>query len=417
MLSYGITAVAGLFVSASVVTGFHPSAWFKSVSQTAEYQFFYFNGTAGKAVIPYILSQPVLWLFTFIMIAILLYYLYLLINHMRSDRDLYAVFIILSVSAATYAYICSGSGYNFREALEVYAVLFILFLAAKAIFAFKMQLKTLADVLSGFVLRALAALYVFQAVTFQPVIAGTYIERLGGTNTQPVALVDARVYTEDEEVFSMYATGLEVVKDQFQPTGYDYIIHALGQDVQKEYAQKFVDGNYMYVQTPSMEVGSWLAQQNWYLYRHLLAEYEMDFQTEYSFIWKKTDSRRIDADVQIEIQKINNNSAKIVCTSDNKDSFVADVAVEYDTEFDSVFTRLMCLNRKAVFASTTCCGYNSSYHGLAMPEKGAQYIPVKMENGRGEAVLSGVYGGGINLNLKSAEYIQAVPLFTIFMDK
>jgi protein-S-isoprenylcysteine O-methyltransferase Ste14 len=65
-----------------------------------------------------------LWTFTAIFIAVLLVYLYFLVKNKVTDKDLGAVFIILGVAAGTFAYICSGSGYNFKEALEVYSVLF-----------------------------------------------------------------------------------------------------------------------------------------------------------------------------------------------------------------------------------------------------------------------------------------------------
>ena len=416
LLLYAITVTAGLLTSATLITGLHPTAWFDSVYSTAEYQFFYFNGTAGKAIIPYIFSQPTLWFFTFIMIAVLLYYLHRLIKGARTDRDLYAVFVVLAVSAATYAYICSGSGYNFREAIEVYAVLFIISFAARIFFALTEKYSKIINALMLCALCGGTVLYSVQAATFQPQITGTYIEQLGGTNTQTVALIDARQYTGDEEVFSMYATGLEVMKNQFQPTGYDYIIHVLGQEAQRSYAQKFITGDYKYVQTPSMEIGSWLAQQNWYVYRHLMADYTMVFQTEYSFIWEKTDSQRINADVQVEIHKLDDSRTKIICTSENTDTFVADLSVNYSTEFDSLETRLLCLNRKAVMALTTCCGYDSNYYGLAMPAEGSHYIPVKMENGKGEAVLKGVYGKGINLDIHSAKYIQALPAFMLSIE-
>lgn len=412
---YGVMAVAGLVVSTSVITGFHPDAWFSSVADTGEYQFFYFNGTSGKAVIPYIFSQPVLWLFTFAVVAILLFYLYRLVKNLRTDSDLYAVFILLSVTAATYAYICSGSGYNFREALEVYTVICIAALGAKGFFTLFRKFEKPLNMLMGAALAGLSALYMLQAVTFTPEITGTYIPRLGGTNTQPVVHTEARRYTGDEEVFSMYATGLEVVKGQFQPTGYDYIIHALGQDVQRQYVQTFLEGDYKYVQTPSMETGSWLAQQNWYFYRHLLAGYTMDFQTEYSFIWKKTQPQTVDAQVDVKTERISDTAVKIICTSDVTDTFVADICIEYDTSFDSVLTGLLALGRKAVYASTTCCGYDSPYYGLALPDSGTQYIPVKMEDGRGEAVLQGVYGGGINLSVHSARYMGGLPVFTLEM--
>ena len=407
-----LCAVCGMFVSAAVVTKGAPFALFDSIRQTAEYQFFYFNGSF-KPVIKYIFANGRLWIYTGIFIAVLLIYLYRLIKKQITDADLAAVFIILSVAAGTFAYICSGSGYNFKEAIEVYSLLFVLaFVLKAALFAVKKYpiIPTVFAALGMAAISAYFALIAYNSTKLQPI--GTYIEELGGTTTLTSALVDAKDFIGEEQIFSLYATGLETVTDQYQPTGYDYIIHNLGDEARKTYVDDFVKGDYKYVQTSSLDVAKWLANQNWYFYREFIGKYDRVFQTEYSHIWQKRDTAIIvDADADIEIQRISDKQVKLVITSANTDAFIADVLVDYKIEFTSLKERLLCLNRNCLTAYTNICFDGGGFFDIAYPSQSAEYIPVRMIDGKGEVVLTAQYGDDLSLEINSAEFVGALPPF------
>ena len=91
---------------------------------------------------------------------------------------------------------------------------------------------------------------------------------LGGATTYHKALVETPALTGGEPVFSLYATGLEAVEETFQPSGCDYIIHALGADRRQKYLDCFVQGAWRWAQTPRLDVENWLTIQNWDVYRH-----------------------------------------------------------------------------------------------------------------------------------------------------
>lgn len=407
-----LSAVGGAFVSAAVITAGRPFAWFDSIKQTAEYQFFYYNGSF-KPVVEYIFTNGRLWIFTGLFIAMLIVYLIKLIKNDVADCDLAAVFIILSVAAGTFAYICSGSGYNFKEALEVYSVLFVLAFIIRLVLAAFAKISfvpTAAAALGMAAITAYFALIACNSAKLEPY--GTYVEKLGGTTTLTSALMDAKEFVGNQQVFSLYATGLETVTDSFQPTGYDYIIHNLGDDARTDYVNNFIEGDYQYVQTPSLDVAKWLTNQNWYFYRHFIGSYEKVFRTEYSYIWQKLETpQTVSADVDIEMVPLSDKQIKLVLTSDNTQPFIADVLVDYKIDFTSFGAKALCLNRNCLTAYTNICFDGGAFFDIAYPSCSAEYIPVRMVDGRGELLLTAQYGDGLKLTVNSAEYAGALPPF------
>ena len=402
------TTAAGALASMCAVTAGHPGSYLASMAQTAQYQYFYFNGTGNVSVLKYIFTTEEMWFFIAIFLAFFGWALYRIVKGKADNSLLYLVFIALTVTAGTLVYVAGGSGFNCREPLEIYSMLLAAAFAVKIICDNVPKLAKFADYGFAGLLCAICAFYILQTVTFVPQSEGAYIEAFDGTSTQTKALLEAAEIVGDETVFSTYATGLETVTGKFQPTGYDYIIHALGKDTQDSYVQNFAQGKYPFVQTSSLSTESWISTQNWYFYRQMLPYYTKVFKTEYSWIWARTDSRYIDADVTVSMERISDSQIKIICTSDNKNEFVADVQISYSTDFDNLPSRIMALGRTAAVVSTGCvCGGETS--SLAMPGSSTEYIPVLMNNGYGKAVITAAYGDGISLDISDVQFVSAMP--------
>lgn len=406
MSLYLLCRAAGLFISARIVTGGEPWAFFSSMAGTAEYQFFYFNGT-GAPLLQYILGNRELMIFTALYILLLLFYLAKLIRSKAADRDIAAVFILLSIAAGTYAYIVSGSGYNFKEAFEVYGIL------AAAGIVYSAAVKRLPSLCKitrpAFLgLCAVICLY-FGAVavktTSLPAV-GEYLPELGGTTTLHKALVESKELIGQEQVFSVYATGLETVTGQFQPSGYDYIIHCLGKEAREKYVQSFRRAQPEFVQTPSLDVGVWVASANWFFYREFLNSYEKVSQTEYSWIWQKCPEKVIDAKVDYAVAPQRDGSVIIDVTSDCTDPFIAELYVDYRVDFTSPAEFINALGRTYLIARQNICFDMDSY-SIAMPARSAEYIPVRMEDGKGQLVLYGAFEKGVKVTVNSARYTGA----------
>lgn len=67
----------------------------------------------------------------------------------------------------------------------------------------------------------------------------------------------AAEYVGEEKVFSTYASALEVMTDQFQPSGTDYIIHVLGDKPRQEYLETFCEWDFRYVTTIKETYDEW----------------------------------------------------------------------------------------------------------------------------------------------------------------
>ena len=392
-------AFIGLVVITSVITMGHPFSWVKAILDTAQYQHFYFS--SGGPILPYIFSNTVLLAYTSLFCIILFFNLYLLIQKKITDSHIYLVFIGLSILAATYIYILGGSGYNLREPLEVYLILYVTAYFAYFIFYLLRKYTHILNFILIGLLCVFASYVAMKAITFTPTITGQYSEELGGTTTYTKAIFEAKDYVGDEEIFSLYSTGLEVALGQYQPTGYDYIIHALGEDVQAEYVATFLEGNYQYVQTPTYAMGAWLANLNWYFYRELLSNYTKDFETEYSWIWTKSDVEEIDAKVEYDVNIIDPYTVEINCTSDYKEEFITEFLVDYTTEFENFGTMIRNTGKKAVYIDSNIAFDESSYAGTNALGDASLHIPVAMKNGEGTMTITGIRGTGILLNVES----------------
>lgn len=92
-------------------------------------------------------------------------------------------------------------------------------------------------------------------------------------------------------VFSTYATALEIMLHQEQPTGFDYIIHVLGDKNRHNYLREFESSPALYVTTirPSFTVYEmWLRMTNWPFYRYLYLHYVPVYQSAYQTLWKRS---------------------------------------------------------------------------------------------------------------------------------
>lgn len=94
----------------------------------------------------------------------------------------------------------------------------------------------------------------------------------------------------ERRLFSTYASALEVFADALQPTGDDYVIHALGPARRAAYVKTLVDLEPLFVST--LRVGKddwepWVQCLNWDLYREILARYEPFEQTVFHTLWRR----------------------------------------------------------------------------------------------------------------------------------
>lgn len=422
---YFAAMAAGAFLSMAVVTAGHPFAWLKSFLATGEYQSFYFCGIVRQTAVEDLLLNKDFWISAVPFVVCLIWLTIRLFCRKMTDRQLLQYFLLAVILAGTVAYILTGSGFNCREPLQVFTLIALVgwMIGALRRMRFWRRCCRLIRACQLVVLCA-AALYLgSQGVlaatgVTDRVVSGQYVDAFEGYTNVYDALVTADEITGDDQVFSVYATGLELVKGQYQPTGYDYIIHALGKDAQAHYVDTFLTGGYRWAQTPKMQIEGWLAMENWYFYRELYANYSRSFETEYSWMWEYSGDRVLDADVSIEVRKEDDGSVVLELTSDKKETFIADIYLKYQTEFTGVGAALLGLGRENI--TVTSLGIYPEVENIHFRQilggDSETYFPVVMKDGHGTVILQGFDRDGVRVTEVEAEFCRALPRYTLFSE-
>lgn len=153
---------------------------------------------------------------------------------------------------------------------------------------------------------------------------------------------------KDDVVFSTYASGLEAYRGQFQPTGYDYIIHVLGNDAIKQYMSDFNEGKFDYVATQRETYTFWeywIINENWYFYRELFRNYEPVYANKYELFWRKRRKELNNAcNAKLKIDKLSDNKIKLFIEAKDIKYGRADVELSYQVKKDKSFRSLLTLN-------------------------------------------------------------------------
>lgn len=418
LAAFAAGVAGGALCCACLVTGFRPGAWLASLAGTGSWQYFYFNGTGGKALLLYVFSTPRLLLFALPCAAFLIWCLVRLWKGGLTDRQLLLGFVAFAILAATGAYVLSGSGYNFKEALEGYFWLAVFALAGRGLLWLSRRVARRRDLLlraaAGALALTLIALAGLDAARWPSAVHnGQYLEALGGYTTYQKALVELPKVTGGEPVFSVYATGLEAVKGVFQPSGCDYIIHALGDETREKYVASFTDGGWAWAQTPRMDLENWLTVQNWDVYRHLWAGYERCYATEYSWLWRACSDRSLPVEAQVSAQRQSDSGWTITVSAPAGESFTADLYVRWDSGFTSPWGAFLSLGRSMVGCAVPLFGDMPGVAGY-LPASGEAYIPVRVENGQGTATLWSADGAFTELTITEARFERALPALDLY---
>ena len=177
----------------------------------------------------------------------------------------------------------------------------------------------------------------------------TYVAHVGNMYDLGDAILSTDEFMKkDDVVFSTYASGLEAYRCQFQPSGYDYIIHVLGDDAINQYMSCFREGNFNYVATQRESYTNWeywIKYANWYFYRELYRMYEPVYANKYELFWKKRKKELETPSIGcIRVEKLNRNKSKIILESKEMKYGIADVELSYQVKKDESLMSFLTLN-------------------------------------------------------------------------
>ncbi|WP_157980655.1 hypothetical protein, partial [Staphylococcus pseudintermedius] len=126
-----------------------------------------------------------------------------------------------------------------------------------------------------------------------------WVEELGGwlPNQWKHAIKLAKNINKDfssqlptERILSTYSSGMDVVAGAINPTGIDYIIHALGNHARTRYLEQFKNIRPRYITTLREDFTkweTWVRRTNWWFYREFFPNYQPVEATFYNIIWKQ----------------------------------------------------------------------------------------------------------------------------------
>lgn len=429
---YIVVSVLGLGISVTLISWGHPLSWLRQARGVSAYQAWYYGSGQGEKL--YYLSELDLnWSF-WVMLALAVVFA-VMIFRARSQENavraagLFAMCLGMAFWNVLYCLLSSAQNGPDGGAKALLAILVPVFAAAGLAWLAGHKERVFALLRRG--LPPVAALFgcvVLALGTWQQIDARiqgreegyTRVDSLGGwLGDNAAKLATEQSILAGRTVWSTYASALEAMEGQLQPSGTDYIIHVLGDSQRVAYLQQFQAGGFDLVQTPSYKVTSyerWSRNANWWFYREL---YRYWVPVGNTFVcggmhifWQRNG---VDNDMgvatTVDIDQTAENVVTITITADDPTFCgVADLTLHYSHTVDADFLLRGGVGSYLHVSPDTekrLCeesGRESLNCEFFIPtDKDTYSIPVTMENGVGTVTLTSLPGDAAHLTVSSAE--------------
>lgn len=409
-LSYiGISAV-GLGVSVTLVSHGHPLAWLRQTRGTGAFQSWYYGSDpAGRlCTLADLRLSGQFWVLLALAAAAAV-----LVLCARAETDALraaGVFVLCLGMALWEPLYAVGSGVT-GGPREGARMLLAVLAPVLAVCAVRALLRRCGAALPG---RPLAAGCVALAAVclaaglhgqWQRYRAGRgdliYCAGLGGwLDNKAERLETELALTGGAPVFSTYASGLEAITGQLQPSGTDYIIHVLGDAQRTRYLQLFQTGSdsglFTFASTPSPKVVDyerWARNANWWFYRELYRYWQPVANTFQSggmhLFWKKGFDQTLPVDVTLTVEETAPGVFTLTARAGDGLNAVADVQLDYvltapaGTLHSYLFVD--CLTENGLWAAR---GKEGSASFFLPGQGGGAHIPITLANGVGTVTVS-----------------------------
>jgi hypothetical protein len=415
------SVLTGLLIATVLFTLGRPLAYLNTALDITKYQYWYF--AAGKIshlseiikiIFPLYIPVPIVYLVIF----------YKFKKRTISNEDILLFFVITTVLAASILY-GIGSGGSMNTLLLYTAITAIFSWIIKPLLRlFQNILKPTSNILLVILLFVNISSCINAINNKGKITSIPYVSELGGYTNFGKSLYSAKEFLGNEKIFTTYASALENITGQFQPTGTDYIIHVLGDKQREDYLNIFLKGNYRFAQTIRADYNSWekwVERANWFFYRELLNKYKPVMLTDYSVIWELCDFPQMFLLDNIETTINNTHDYACELLIDMKDNIdcIADVEIEYISSYNNIFKYRINTFRKYLLAYDgnmryePPVGFINSDTGFAWgipDDKNSYYVPVVIKNGKGQLILQSNPEESTTVKLYNAKVIKLLPL-------
>ncbi len=404
------TLASGIFI---VISGFlfskgHFTSWLTNSFSIGDYQKWYYNMPQDKILYYYQLDTNH-W--TWLTLGLFIVYFVQLIMHKASDRAIarygVAAYCCLTAFGADMAYhLFGGGGLPLREVLcLVFYTVIALEVVELLIKLYKkhphLGFRATNTVLSFITICiGVISVCVVLARNVSAKTEATYVASLDGYFDKMYPdLRDTTAFLEKHpgKIFSLYASAAEVITHQFQPSGIDYVIHAISDESRAQYLNSFEQSNADYVTTvveAYSSYGKWIRNANWFVYREIYKDYHVVFQNSYQHFWVHNQPGienilATDGDISIDIQTQDPTKVLITISALGVEYGIADVKIDYATEIQPSFrSKLITYPIVGVFANGAEQIEDDKRGSWCLRPNSVEYIPLEITNGKGSVLLS-----------------------------
>lgn len=418
VIQYIAVSIAGLGISVTLVSQGHPLAWLLQTRGTSSFQTWYYGSSLGEKVCsPSELLWPREAVFCLLLAAAFAAGIFLCRNRRSAVLAAGGLALTLGMALWNVLYGLASASNNIPNGgacalaaamLPAFAVKGVMLLlehlpAAEQVLRF---VRRFAPAVCALLCCAVLAVGMSEQITIR--IGGhgegrTYLPELGGwIGDQSEKLAVEQEITAGKRVFGTYSSALEAMTGQLQPTGIDYIIHAMGDRQRLAYLQTFQAGDFDMVVTPSVKVAPperWSRNANWWFYRELYRYWAPVGNTYVCggmhLFWERTGvDNNLCEPAEIEALPGDDGTVTItVRTQDPTFCGVADVTLGYRLEqigvsplFDRHFLHVTCVTENELCAAA---GREPNHGDFYIPlDRDTYNIPITIANGCGTVVLT-----------------------------
>lgn len=436
-LCYIGASLASWFLLLTLFTAGSPLSWVKNVFGVSSYQFWYYGADSAAKVfrlwdLPPFNGEAVVWMLA--AFALLVYWLIRLIRkNERGVLDYAKIFLMTG-------FLVAGYFYNIKSAVEL-DIFFPMFqmIFAGGVCALLSLLQSAVGVIQKTgvkkFFRGAVAVTCCVIIAFggyfnfsmnraknMPDASAYYTPELGGDVASYYdSLIASRVVLGEGVLFSTYASAVDVMRSQFQPSGYDYIIHVLGDDAREDYLASFRESDPAYVAAIRWDATkweTWCIKANWFFYREFYQGYRPFYADEYAVYYNKAtqSNELVSPEITITQNRIDAATVEILVEMPAQaDAAIVDVRLEYASSFTSARWKSAAINRAVMLESFD--DYLGGVNYLPPSTDTTEvYIPIVVVDGVGRVVVSSNPAECTTLEFESAEALGAFDFGAVTYD-
>ena len=201
--------------------------------------------------------------------------------------------------------------------------------------------------------------------------------------------IDERI-DKNAVIFPTYASAPDVMRKTFQPSGYDYIIHVLGDEAREKYLDSFFETSPDYVVTinPALDGWEyWISNANWFFYREFYKDYIPEYASKQFIYWKKAEQKNNlnPSDAEVVITEETPGYYKVEVFSASGETGTIDAQIDYSVaKTNDNRSKLIIMSMLGIENTTSgSITQTSSDREFNLPQQGCVNIPVDIVDGYG----------------------------------